>query len=140
MALKRDATDAAFSDAVREASDWTCSRCSRPFPQRKGQDCHASHFFSRKYLSTRWFADNATCLCASCHSIVTDDHHEHVALFRRLLGETRYEWLIQRKQQIVRYREADKKAIREHFRAQIEHLKIRRRNGEDGPLPLVSYD
>jgi 5-methylcytosine-specific restriction endonuclease McrA len=140
MTIKRDATDAAFSDAVREAADWQCQRCQRPFPERKGQDAHCSHFFSRKYLSTRFLPDNATLLCASCHSIVTDDHHEHVKLFERLLGETRYEMLVERKRKLVRYREADKKAIRQHFRAQIEHLKIRRRNGHDGVLPLVSYD
>lgn len=138
--IKRDATDAAFSDAVREAADWTCQRCMRPFPERKGQDIHCSHFFSRKYLSTRWFPDNAASLCASCHSIVSDDHHEHVRLFERLLGSTRYQWLIERKQKIVRYRDADKKAIREHFKAQVEHFKIQRRNGATGCLELASHD
>jgi hypothetical protein len=112
----------------------------RPFPERKGRDAQAAHFFSRKYLSTRYFPDNCCLLCASCHAITTDDHHEHVSLFKRLLGETRYDWLIQRKQQIVRYREADKKAIREHFRAQIEHMRIRRLKGDVGVLELVSYD
>lgn len=138
--IKRDATDAAFSDAVREAADWICQRCQRPFPERKGQDVHCSHFFSRKYLSTRWFPDNAACLCASCHSIVTDDHHEHVRLFEKLLGPVRYEWLVERKQKLVRYREADKKAIREHFKAQIEHMKMRRLNGDVGGLDLVGFD
>lgn len=138
--LKRDATDALFSDAVREAADWVCQRCNRPFPLRKGQDVHCSHFFSRKYKSTRWFPDNAACLCATCHAIVTDDPHEHATLFRRLLGEVRYEWLIKRKQLIVRYRAADVKAIREHFRDQIERMKELRISGVVGVLQLVAYD
>lgn len=140
MALKRDALDAAFSDAVREAADWMCQRCARPFPERKGQDAHCSHFFSRKYNSTRWFPDNAALLCASCHALVTDDHHEHVTLFRRLLGETRYEWLLKRKQMIVRYRAADKKAMREHFRQQTEAMRAQRLDGVCGSLSLPAYD
>lgn len=140
MALKRDALDALFSDAVREAADWICQRCGRPFPERKGQDIHCSHFFSRKFNATRWFPDNAACLCATCHAVVTDDANEHVTLFRRLLGETRYGWLLQRKRQIVRYRDADKKAMREHFRGQIERMLAERIQGHSGLLMLVAYD
>lgn len=138
--IKRDALDAAFSDAVREAADWMCQRCSRPFPERKGQDAHCSHFFSRKFNATRWFPDNAAMLCATCHAIVGDDPHEHATLFRRLLGETRYEWLQQRKRQIVRYRAADKKAMRAHFREQIEAMQEQRLAGVCGVLSLAAYD
>ena len=67
--MKRDATDAAFSDAVREAADWTCQRCGREFPDRKGREAQCSHFYSRKYSSTRWYPDNALLACASCHAI-----------------------------------------------------------------------
>ena len=140
MALKRDATDAAFSDAVREAADWRCQRCGREFPERKGQDAHCSHFFSRKFNSTRWFPDNAVLACASCHAVTTDDHDEHVNLFKRILGPVRYEWLLKRKPLIVRYRAADKKAMAAHYRAEVARIKQLRREGVMGCVELVAYD
>lgn len=140
MALKRDATDAAFSDAVREAADWLCQRCGRMFPERKGQDAHCSHFLSRKFNSTRWHPDNAVCLCASCHAVVTDDHDEHVTLIKRILGSVRYERLKQRKQLVVRYRPADKREMSKHYRAEVARIKQMRREGVIGAVELVPYD
>lgn len=138
--LKRDATDDAFSEAVREAADWTCQRCHRPFPDRKGRDVHCSHFISRKFKSVRWFPDNALCLCATCHGIVTDDPHEHSTLMLRVLGDERLGWLKQRKQQIVRYRADDEKAMRAHYRAESLRIRDQRARGVVGCVQLVAYD
>lgn len=138
--IKRDALDAVFSDLIREAHDWTCARCGREFPDRKGQDAHCSHFYSRKYNSTRWFPDNAVLLCASCHRITTDDHHEHVRLFESLLGETRYAMLVERKAKLFRYRKADKDAMKAHYKSQLENLKAHRTRGATGVLAVAAYD
>lgn len=140
MALKRDALDALFSDAVREAADWLCQRCGRPFPERKGQDAHCSHFYSRKFNSTRWHPLNALCLCASCHAIVTDDPAEHYSLYLRVLGEGALTLLRERKEKIVRYRELDKAQMRTHYRGEINRLKQLRREGVIGFVELVAYD
>ena len=140
MSIKRDALDGLFSDAVREAADWTCQRCGKQFPDRKGKDVHCSHFISRKFNSTRWYPDNAVCLCATCHALVTDDPHEHAELMLKVLGPVRLGWLKERKQQIVRYRADDKKAMRAHFRMQLEDMQDAREAGITGPLELTAYD
>jgi len=138
--MKRDSLDAAFSDLIREAWDWTCARCGRQFPERKGKDVHASHFYSRQFNSTRWFVDNAVCLCATCHDYVGKHPDDHVSLIRRVLGDTRYQWLQARKRLIVRYRAADKKAMRKHYSAELERIKAMRLEGHTGLVTPVTYD
>jgi hypothetical protein len=56
------------------------------------------------------------------------------------LGATRYQWLLERKQEIKRYRAQDKKAMREHYKNELALLLSRRRRGEVGALPVASYD
>lgn len=138
--MKRDALDAVFSDVIRESWDWTCARCSRQFPDRKGRDVHASHFYSRKFNSTRWFPDNVICLCATCHDHVGKHPDDHTDLIRGVLGETGYEWLKQRKRLIVRYRAADKKAMRKHYGAELERIQGIRQGGRLGYVAVVAYD
>lgn len=71
---------------------------------------------------------------------MSDDPHEHTALFYRILGQDLYAELIRRKQQIVRYREADKKAMRAHFREQLEGMLSQRREGVTGMIAFAAYD
>lgn len=138
--LKRDALDAVFSDLIRESYDWTCARCGTQFPERKGRDIHCSHFYSRIFIATRWFPDNAVCLCAACHDYVGKHPDEHVDLIRRVLGDTRYEWLQARKRQIWRYRQADKKGMRKHYGAELARLRGLRVDGVMGRVEVVAYD
>lgn len=138
--LKRTPLDAVVSHLVREMYDWTCCRCRREFPERKGRDVHASHFYSRKYNSTRWYLPNLLCLCAKCHDFVGKNPDEHVALIKRVLGDTRYDELRARKQRIYRYRKQDKAEMLAHYRAQLAHLRRRRAKGERGYLPAVNWD
>lgn len=138
--IKRDALDAVFSDCVRESFDWRCARCGREFPDRKGQDAHCSHFISRKFHSLRWWPHNAVLLCATCHAIVTDDPHEHSTLMQKILGSELLGWLLRRKHQIVRYREADKKAMRAHYREELERMRAQRAEGVTGMLTFAAYD
>lgn len=140
MPLKRDALDALFSDAVRESADWLCQRCGKQFPERKGQDIHCSHYFSRKFNATRWFPDNAACLCATCHAVVTDDPDAHYKFFFLHLGQVRYDWLVKRKHEIKRYRANDKKDMRVHFRNELERLRQMRKDGVMGAINLVAWD
>ena len=138
--MKRDALDAVFSDCVREAADWTCARCSRVFPDRKGKDIHASHFYSRSYNATRWFPDNVSCLCAACHDHLGKHPDDHSDFIRGLLGPVRYGWLRERKARIYRYRDSDKRDMRKHYRDELERMTELRANGCIGPLQLVAYD
>jgi hypothetical protein len=138
--MKRDALDAVFSDLVRERDDWSCRRCGTHFPDRKGRDVHCSHFFSRIYNTTRWYLDNCLTLCAKCHDHVGKNPHDHTQLVLRELGPMRYQWLLERKNEIKRYRNSDKKEMRQYFKRCLEVLLDMRRNGETGQLTVAAYD
>lgn len=140
--MKRDALDAVFSDLIREAWDWTCARCLKEFPDRKGRDVHCSHFFSRSFNSMRWFPDNAVCLCATCHDHIGKRPDEHTAMIRRVLGDVAYERNRERMwNKIVRYKADDKKAMRKHYAAELERIKAMRRvDGVTGYVAVASYD
>lgn len=138
--IKRDATDAIFSDVIREAYDWTCAYSGLVFPDRKGRDVHCSHFYSRSFNSTRWYPDNAVCLSAAAHDYLGKHPDEHTDFFRKLLGDTRYQMLRERKQRIFRYRPADKKAMRQHYAEELERIQELRRQGVTGYVEVTPYD
>lgn len=139
--IKRTGLDDVFSQCVREAADWTCERCGLEFPERKSQALHASHYFSRSIICVRYFPDNVSSLCGACHKLVGDDPDEHRRWMLKRLGEVRYDDLRKRKNtMIVRYKPADKKALRAHFREQLEQMLGLRSRGLIGPLELVAYD
>jgi hypothetical protein len=138
--VKRDVLDAVISDLVRERDDWTCQYSGRIFPDRKGQDVHCSHFYSRSYISTRWHPDNMLCLSAGAHDFVGKNPDAHVALIKRVLGDARYEALQARKNKIFRYRGPDKKAMLKHYRSELERLLALRASGVTGRIEVVSYD
>ncbi len=138
--MRRDVLDAVISDLIRERDDWTCVYSGRQFPNRKGQDVHCSHFFSRSYISTRWFPDNLLCLSAGAHDFVGKNPDAHVALIKRVLGDTRYEALRERRNKIYRYRGADKAAMLKHYRSELERLRALRADGVQGYIEVVAYD
>lgn len=138
--MKRDALDAVVSDLVRERDDWTCQYSGKQFPDRKGRDVHGSHFFSRIYLSVRYFPDNIVTLSAQWHDFVGKNPNAHVALVKRLLGDVRYEALCERKNRIYRYRGPDKTAMRKHYANELERLLSLRAQGVTGHIEVVAYD
>jgi len=110
------------------------------WPACKGQDAHCSHFKSRAYSSVRWFPDNATLLCAAHHDYAGKNPDEHTEFFRRMLGLTRYDWLVERYRRVFRYRKADKAEMRKHFNSELDRLKVARAQGVTGPLEFFAYD
>lgn len=138
--IKRTPLDALISDLIREAADWTCERCGLVFPERKSQACHASHYISRSFVSTRYFIDNLSCLCAACHDAVGKDPGEHYRFVFGKLGEVRYDELRQRKQRVMRYRNHDRAAMRAHYKAELARVKDMRSKGVTGLIEVVSYD
>lgn len=140
MALKRDFLDAAFSDLIREMYDWTCARCAKPFPERKGTDAHCSHFYGRGLgNAVRWNLDNACLLCASCHKHLGDRPDEHTVFFRRLIGDVRYEDLRIAKQQTVKLTKKDKQAMARHYREETRRIREARESGVTGYLSAAGW-
>jgi hypothetical protein len=138
--MKRDALDAVFSDVIRESYDWICVNCGLEFPERKGRNAQCSHFYKRKYNSTRWFPDNCVLLCGTCHAKYEDAPYDHTQFMAKVLGETRLEMLARRWRGIFRYKPADKKAMRLHYAGELERIRAMRFEGVTGPVEVVAYD
>ena len=72
---------------VRENADWTCERCKTPYkPPTRGLQC--SHYFSRRYIGTRFNLDNLMALCYFCHQLYeTDKQGEYTQKMKDRIGE-----------------------------------------------------
>jgi len=140
LGIKRDATDKAFSDAIREAANYVCQRCSLDFRHNPGGfDC--SHVKSRKYVSCRFFEKNALALCRSCHTKMAESPAEHIELYIRIWGEEGYQELLDHYNRTdIRLRKADKLAIRKHWQGELERMRLMRMQGKQGVIELIGWD
>ena len=136
--MKRDAADTAFSNFIRERDDWTCQRCGKVYPERRGQGLHCSHIFSRRHQATRFYSRNAKALCFPCHQWFGADPVESAAWVSDYIGREALEELEQRKNTIVKRTKKEKKEIAAHWRAQKEYM-IRCRN-EGREFHVVEWD
>jgi hypothetical protein len=76
--------------------------------------------------SVRFDPDNALALCVHCHFEMGSNPHEHKKLIKKILGEARYDLLIERSECVDRgkeYRKTKGKGeISAHYKAQFEAL------------------
>lgn len=56
------ALDKKFSDYMKNKADGVCFKCKQVKP-----NAGVSHYFSRKYMGTRWSVDNCDWACWGCH-------------------------------------------------------------------------
>ena len=90
--IKRDATDAVFSEVVRWRDEWTCKRCHEQIlPPTSRIQC--AHIFSRGKKSTRWDLENAFTLCVGCHIKLDQEPDEKYDLYISLYGQEQFEKL-----------------------------------------------
>ncbi len=138
--MKRSKLDIVFSKLVRERAEWTCERCKKVYEvgRRQGLDC--SHFYGRRHRSTRWHPDNAFAHCRGCHQYLGSNPAIFDGFARAELGETRYNWLMRRHNQTMKYTKADLEDMYQHYRSQLIYLEKRRMKGHIGYIDFVSWD
>lgn len=139
VGIKRTPLDAVFSDLVRERADWTCEACGKYFPDRKGSGLHCSHFFGRRGKSTRWHGRNCMALCYSCHMKFGSNPHDYRSLMFKHLGETAYDELVLLAKSPRKLSRDEMKDMQAHFKAQLEYIRRRRREGEEGYIDFSEY-
>jgi hypothetical protein len=140
MPVKRSPADIAFSKAIRESHDYTCCHCDRNYRHDIGY-AHCSHVHTRKHRSTRWNANfGAVCLCAKCHRRFTDFPVEWGTFLRGYMGDSNYEEAKRLAWESRKYTKAEQKEIAAHYRAEEQRIKQLRLDGEQGFIPIVSYD
>lgn len=141
--IKRTAEDVVFSDLVRLRANFTCERCGIEDPQGqatgKSSAIDCSHVYGRRHRSTRWHPDNAFALCKSCHSYLEDRPIEHAQFAREKLGDTRHDMLIETHHRPVKFTKADKKAMREHYRQELNRIRDERSNGNMGYIEFTAF-
>lgn len=137
MKVKTDKRDTIFSLLVRERACNCCEKCGKNGLHWAMQ---CSHIFSRRHKSTRWHADNAQCLCFTCHKWWHENPSESGVWIRKLLGDGFIEILKDRKNQIKNYTKADKVNILNHLRGEYAAMLRKRSEGECGRIEFESYD
>lgn len=136
MAIKRSTADKYFSDCVREAHDYNCENCGKN-NRHNPQACHLSHFYGRRGRSTRWYKDNATCLCAGCHNYFGEHPYEHTEFIKQKLGESTFDALTIRANTPMKVNKAMEKMIADHYRQQLKAIKDSRITDCDG---FIDYE
>jgi len=144
LMVKRDFLDKAVSDAVR-ASWGMCAKCYKPFERQSNgswsQNFHCSHYFGRgSGNSTRYHPENLVGLCGGCHYELGNDPGAHYKFIKTILGEVCYDALELRKHQVMKYSKLEKKEMAAFYRKETERIMERRKDGEVGYIPLVSWD
>ena len=120
MLIKRTAADAAFSDCIRRASNWSCERCCREF-NGKSSGLHCAHIVGRRKSLLRFYPLNALSLCHGCHAHFTahplffsdwvaDTIGEDAAVLLRKIGNTTVKFKI------------DEKLVAAHYKAEFERM------------------
>ena len=79
--------DKIFSNKVRERDLWNCQFCGKHFTPPTDV-LQSSHYFSRRFLGTRWNLDNLDSLCLTCHGKAENDKRGFYEQFMKdKLGE-----------------------------------------------------
>ena len=140
MALRRDPLDVEFSLLVRERADWTCQKCGKHYPERKGQGLHCSHYWGRRNRATRWYGENCFAHCFACHQYLGANPHEFAEWVREEIGGVRYDELMLRANSVKKYTKADRKDMLAHFKGERERILQARALGKTGYIDFVEWD
>lgn len=138
MKIRRDPTDAIFSQCIRESYNWTCAYCHKQFDPG-AQNLHASHLFSRRHNSTRWSPENVFAHCFTCHTRLGGDPVTFSTWAASVMGPKKLEALRTKAHMTLKVSKADKAYITAHYRRELERLKDLRGQGHNGFIHLVHW-
>ena len=133
MKIARKPLDDTFSLLIRNRAHWRCEACGDYFGSNRGS-LHASHYHSRRKQSTRYDPQNVFAHCFSCHLKLGDNRPEFDAWALAKLGDSEYELLALRANEIVKRTAADKKELLGVMKVQLKWMQSERANGNMGRL------
>jgi hypothetical protein len=134
VGIKRDAADAAFSDAVRYSKNYTCEHCNISGGKRNSglPNMELAHIYGRRHKSIRWDTLNGLCLCSTCHQMFTESPVTFTRWLEGYVGTGYLDILTEKRNTIFKTNKAMRACIAKHYRQEL-------RNMEAGPHDLVSY-
>ena len=112
--------DAVVSLMVRNRDNWTCQRCGTKYtPPTQG--LHCSHYFSRRFMGTRFNLDNLISLCYGCHRLVESDKQGWYKDFMiDKLGQNGYNTLEFKARNITKFSESELEILLEQLKKELE--------------------
>lgn len=142
--VKNNTIDRTFGDAMKESRDYVCElpdcpRCGNESLRYVG-GLECAHGYGRRQLGGRWHPDNCLILCHDSHRFLDTHPPLKWDVWRRVLGDTRYEALVERMQRTFHYRAIDRREINEHYRSEKKRIEGLRRDGIQGTIEIISYD
>lgn len=145
MGVKRDSTDAIFSDVIRAAAN--CCQ-AHGIPVLNGgewiKECEGNleccHIKSRSYHSIRHTPENALSMCSRHHhwftanpasfgNFVEEMHPGREDLLNELIRERKG----------FKYLKNMKTEMRAHYRQELKRIIKERNSGVTGPIPVVGF-
>ena len=140
MSVKRYPEDIAFSNAIREAYDYTCCHCGENHRHNPGY-IQCAHIHTRKHRNTRWDSTyGAIALCARCHRRFTDFPVEWADYLRKYMGDSNYDEAKRKAWESRKFTKAERKEVAKHYRDELKRIEKLRADGETGIIKLVSYE
>ena len=135
--IKRTPADIAFSQCIRERSDWTCERCGTKY-ERGARGLECSHYHTRGKWGVRFHSLNAEALCTGCHFLEGGLKRADIQLtefeldvLTDLVNDTGLGKEIRKTK--------GKGAIAKHFREQLQIMQDKRAAGAQGRLEFEDY-
>ena len=138
--IKRGIADAAFSEIIRERSDWTCECCGKQFPLGSSRrSLHASHYFSRRHRGLRFHPSNTFAHCFTCHQRFGENPDDFSLWVEKTIGEGMVEMLRERRNSIYKMDKGEEKLIATHYKDELRIMREKRADGETGYLEFISW-
>lgn len=136
--VKIKPVDKWFSLCIRSANNWRCEKCDGQFEEGT-QGLHCSHIFSRRHRTIRWCRDNAQSLCANCHQWFGGNPADSGAWVEEMKGEKTMESLRLKRELRAKVSKIEEKKISRFYKTQLDEIRRKRNEGEDGYIEFESY-
>ena len=138
MTIKRDAADKAFSECIRERSNWQCEGCGRQFSEDSRGSLQCAHIFGRRNKSIRQDPLNAFAFCFGCHQNYTENPLMFDLFVKAELGGA-VEILTEKRNTLVKYNKLFVKECAAHYRDQFKGMRQQREQGETGRIEFIGF-
>jgi hypothetical protein len=91
MKIRISKEDKKFSEITRRKAKGYCEYCHKWFGWKSLQ---TSHYKGRRNKSVRWFPDNVSAICFTCHNLLGENPDIHTRWFEKRLGPQRFALLL----------------------------------------------
>ena len=116
--------DKVVSYIIRTRDKWTCQRCLTKY-EPPTQGLHCSHYFSRRFMGTRFDLENLISLCYGCHRLWEGDKQgAYKDLMIKRLGENEYNVLEFKARNVTKFSNSELEILLKSLKEQWHELSL----------------